>query len=54
MKKLDVDRDGEITEVELFKALNTVERQTINDAVETAIKKIAAGGEDYSSMREYV
>ena len=24
------------------------------DAVETAIKKIAAGGEDYPSMREYV
>lgn len=54
MKKLDVDRDGEITHVELAKALQTVERDLIRDAVETAIKKIAAGGEEYQSMREYV
>jgi Ca2+-binding EF-hand superfamily protein len=54
MKKLDVDRDGEITEVELSKALKTVEADMIRDAVETAIKKIASGAEDYSSMREYV
>jgi len=54
MKKLDVDRDGEITHVELSKALQTVEREMIRDAVETATKKIAAGGEDYPTMREYV
>ncbi len=54
MKKLDVDRDGEITHVELAKALQTVERELIRDAVETAIKKIAAGAEEYQSVREYV
>ena len=54
MKKLDVDRDCEITHVELSKALHTVELDLIRDAVETAIKKIAAGAEEYQSMREYV
>ena len=54
MKKLDVDRDGEITDVELTRALKTVEAEIIHDAVETAIKKIASGAEDFSSMREYV
>lgn len=54
MKKLDVDRDGEITDVELTKALKTVEADMIRDAVETAIKKIASGAEEHSSMREYV
>lgn len=54
MRKLDVDRDGEITYIELSKALQTVERDIIRDAVETATKKIAAGSEDYPTMREYV
>ncbi len=54
MKKLDIDRDGEITDIELTRALKTVEDEMIHDAVETAIKKIASGADDHTSMREYV
>lgn len=54
MKKLDVDRDGEITDVELTRALKTVEEDMIREAVETAVKKIASGAEEFTSMREYV
>jgi Ca2+-binding EF-hand superfamily protein len=54
MKKLDVDKDGEITDIELTRALKTVEDEMIHDAVETAIKKIASGADDHTSMREYV
>ena len=54
MRKLDVDKDGEITDVELGRALNTVERQLIRETVNNCLKKIANGAENYNSMREYV
>ena len=54
MRKLDVDKDGEITHVELARALSTVEIQLTNEAVETCLKKVAAGAENFSNMREYV
>jgi Ca2+-binding EF-hand superfamily protein len=43
MKKLDIDADGEITEVELANALHSVDTEMTNEAVETALKKIASG-----------
>lgn len=58
MQKLDSNRDGDISEKELFKALSSVSiqdlRQNAKEAAEIALKKIAAGAEEYGSMREYV
>jgi Ca2+-binding EF-hand superfamily protein len=54
MKKLDVDADGEISEIELSRALQSVDAEMTNEAVNTALKKIAAGSEGSSSLREYV
>jgi Ca2+-binding EF-hand superfamily protein len=54
MRKLDVDKDGTITEVELARALNSVEVALRNEAVTTCLKKIASGAESYSSLRAYV
>jgi Ca2+-binding EF-hand superfamily protein len=34
--------------------LQTVDAEIINEAVNTALKKIAAGSEGYSNLREYV
>jgi Ca2+-binding EF-hand superfamily protein len=54
MRKLDVDKDGEITHVELARALGTVEVQMNNEAVDTCLRKLAAGAENFNNMREYV
>jgi Ca2+-binding EF-hand superfamily protein len=54
MHKLDVDKDGEITEVELSRALSSVDSQMTGEAVDTCIRKIAGGAENFSSMRDYV
>ncbi len=54
MKKLDIDADGEITEVELANALHSVDTEMINEAVETALKKIASGATGSSNLRDYV
>lgn len=58
MQKLDTNRDGYISDKELYKALSVVSiqnlRQNAKEAAEIALKKIAAGAEEYESMREYV
>ncbi len=54
MRKLDVDADGEITEIELSRALHTVDQQITQEAVETCLKKIAAGAEGNGNLRDYV
>lgn len=54
MRKLDVDKDGEITDVELTRALSSVESSMTSEAVDTCIRKIAGGSENFGSMREYV
>lgn len=54
MRKLDIDADGEITEVELARALQTVDAEITNESVSTALKKIAAGADGYSNMRDYI
>ena len=51
MERLDIDRDGKITEHELVRVLfGTVS----SDLVDSTIKKIAAGAKNYHSLAEYV
>jgi Ca2+-binding EF-hand superfamily protein len=53
MERLDIDRDGKITENEMLKVLS--DSNSSNDAAADAtIRKIAAGASKYSSMGEYV
>lgn len=60
MDKLDLDKNGEITQEELYKVLvgyENFEQPRIGAAqisVDQAIKKLASGAETFSSMREYV
>jgi len=58
MERLDLDRNGEISDQELFKALSSVNTSDLSnlakEAADVALKKIAAGSENYSNMREYV
>jgi Ca2+-binding EF-hand superfamily protein len=54
MKKLDINADGEITEDELARALQTVDAEITSESVATALKKISAGAEGYSNMRDYI
>lgn len=54
MKKLDINNDGEISEVELCKALSTVGDKITKQAIDNAMKKFAAGSLEYKSMKEYV
>lgn len=53
-----MDRNGEISDHELFKALSSVSSSDLQaharEAADIALKKLAAGAEDYSNMREYV
>jgi Ca2+-binding EF-hand superfamily protein len=53
MKKLDMNRDGEISENELYKALSTVDVAINRDAVDSALRKIASGSNDYANMKVY-
>jgi Ca2+-binding EF-hand superfamily protein len=59
MRKLDLDRDGQITEHELFRVLSSSETsqklslQSSFKIVEAALKKIALGADDLNNMRDY-
>ncbi len=60
MRKLDLDRDGQITEHELYRVLSTTDSsphkpslQSSFKSVEAALKKIALGADDLSNMRDY-
>jgi Ca2+-binding EF-hand superfamily protein len=58
MKSLDLDKNGELSGDELFNVLSKVDirfsKNQLKDQVEHALRKIASGAEDYSSMKEYV
>jgi len=58
MKVLDVDADGEISEHEIFRALSQISsgdmRNNARQAAEIALKKLAAGAEEYGNMKQYV
>jgi Ca2+-binding EF-hand superfamily protein len=53
MERLDIDRDGKITENEMLKVLTDASAST-DSAVQSTIRKIAAGASKYGSMSEYV
>jgi Ca2+-binding EF-hand superfamily protein len=57
MHKLDINKDGDISDMELFQALSSVNTREMHDfarqAAEVALKKLASGAEEYSSMRDY-
>jgi Ca2+-binding EF-hand superfamily protein len=58
MKKLDLDANGSLTAEELYSVLSRVDttltKTQLNASVENALRKIASGAEDYSSMRDFV
>lgn len=43
MKKLDMNRDGEISDVELYRALSSVETVMHREVIDSALKKIVQG-----------
>lgn len=53
MERLDIDRDGKITEVEMLRVLSDG-RATNDDVVESTIMKIASGASKYGSLSDYV
>jgi EF-hand domain pair len=60
MEKLDLDKNGEITQEELYKVLIGYEAYALPKlnaaqvSVDQAIKKLASGAETFSNMKEYV
>ena len=63
MDRLDLDRDGRITETEIYKALSVSSSGGDKGGAasygstlvaETTLRKIAAGAKSYPSMNEYV
>lgn len=58
MRSLDLDKNGELSGDELYSVLSKVDirlsKGQLKDQVEHALRKIAAGAEDFSSMKEYV
>lgn len=60
MKKLDIDKDGQISEIELYRVLSSVEQQhergrpsQLKAIVDQTMKKIASGADDGEDMRSY-
>ena len=51
MDRLDIDRDGQITEHELFRVLNGGAAPEI---IEQTLRKIAGGASSYNNMNEYI
>lgn len=59
MKKLDMDRDGQITEKEMYRVLSSVEvprnpkLTSTSQTVETTLRKILSGADDINDLRGY-
>lgn len=57
MNKLDLNRDGEISQEELFKVLNssstTLSNKALTSSIDHVIKTLADGANSFPSMREY-
>jgi Ca2+-binding EF-hand superfamily protein len=58
MDRLDIDRDGRITETEIYKALSGSSDKGASYGstlvAENTLRKIAAGAKSYPTMNEYV
>lgn len=53
MKRLDMNNDGQISDIEMYKALSSIETQLTKETVDQALKKIVAHSEEYANMKEY-
>lgn len=58
MDRLDLDRDGKITEKEMYRVLQNAESPHqrlggISNIVDIVLRKIASGADDSNDMREY-
>ena len=51
MERLDIDRDGQITEHELLRVFSGT---VSNEFIEQTVRKIASGAKGFSSLAEYV
>jgi hypothetical protein len=51
MERLDIDRDGKITEQEIYRVLSG---DASPEIIEQTLRKIANGASGFSSMSEYV
>lgn len=59
MDRLDLDRDGKITETEIYKALSSVSGDKSQSygstlAAENTLRKIASGAKNFTNMGDYV
>lgn len=58
MSMLDLNQDGELTSDELYQVLSKVDtkmtKAQLSEQIDHALRKIASGAEEYSSMKEYV
>jgi Ca2+-binding EF-hand superfamily protein len=58
MDKLDLNRDGEVSQEELFKVLNsagntTLSSKALNSSIDHVIKSLADGANAFPSMKDY-
>lgn len=59
MRKLDIDRDGQITEKEMYRVLSSVEvphnprLTSTSQTVESTLRKILSGADDINDLRAY-
>jgi Ca2+-binding EF-hand superfamily protein len=53
MKRLDMNTDGEITDIELYKAFSGVETSLMKETVDQTLRKIVSGSDEYANMKEY-
>ena len=58
MDRLDIDRDGRISEKELYRALQNAEAPSkrlggVNSVVDSVLRKIASGADEAQDMRDY-
>jgi len=58
MERLDLDRDGKITEKEIYRVLQNAEVPHkrlggISNVIDSTLRKIASGADDSNDMRAY-
>ncbi len=58
MKRLDLNRDGEISGDELYKVLSKVDskltKAQLKHSIDQLLRKLASGADEFPSMKDYV
>lgn len=58
MSKFDTNRDGNISDQEIYKVLSSVDTRKLaemaKESADVALKKLASGAEEHGNMRDYV